>query len=300
MKRSPVRKREQVTLTCLRCGKEFERSAKEVARRNTDTFCSKVCQGRYLGEKRSKRISCPICSTRFYLGSERARKTCSAKCARERKRRQREKKCVHCAKLFEAPPSQFGRKFCSPRCASASKMKFSPKNCECCGTEFQPYNHRPRRFCSKECQHKHTVGPAHHLWRGNRRQERGPTWKENSQIARDRDRACVGCGSDNNSEKLSVDHIIPFRLTVIYGAADGVDPNHIDNLASLCRSCHGKKTRIERRILSGDIVGFVSAVKSILPIDRVDRALTLWKLGRGASNTLMFDGVPKFMSDPRD
>jgi 5-methylcytosine-specific restriction endonuclease McrA len=48
-----------------------------------------------------------------------------------------------------------------------------------------------------------------------------------------------------------VDHIIPWILL----KADESVANHFDNLASLCISCHGKKTlSVEPKLFKGDVL----------------------------------------------
>ena len=209
------------------------------------------------------------------------------------------KACKHCGKEFFPPPSTIARKFCCLRCANSSRVKLMPQICEQCGSEFTPYNSRKRRFCSSNCQHKSMVGSEHPLWRGNRRQERGSTWKENSKIARDRDKVCVGIGCGLSpveiGQRLSVDHIVPFRLTVIYGQTDGIDPNDLRNLAALCRSCHAKKTQAESLLLRGDMIGFLSIIRTIMPMDRIETALALWGLGRKKENLIPFGSTPIFL-----
>jgi hypothetical protein len=60
---------------------------------------------------------------------------------------------------------------------------------------------------------------------------------------------------------------------------ESVDPNHIDNLASLCRRCHQiKTTRIEARLMVGDVNGFVEGIRSYLPTEMVEAALQLYGL----------------------
>ena len=121
-------------------------------------------------------------------------------------------------------------------------------------------------------------GENHPLFRGNRRGYRGANWHKQAALARERDGGlCQGCGALCN-EKASVDHIVPFRLTREYGAHESKDPNDLHNLISLCRSCHAKKTQAERKLLKGDVIGFLSVVRVFMPIDKVEAALIFWGL----------------------
>jgi len=57
------------------------------------------------------------------------------------------------------------------------------------------------------------------------------------------------------------------------------DPNDLDNLVCLCRKCHQKKTTgIERRLLRGDVIGFISKMKSFVGEERTIKALSLYNL----------------------
>ena len=82
------------------------------------------------------------------------------------------------------------------------------------------------------------------------------TWAWNRIAARIRDRdnhCCRRCGKTeaDNKQKLSVDHVIPWR-----SFTDKLEANAESNLVSLCRSCHQKKTiGAERRWLRGDALG---------------------------------------------
>jgi hypothetical protein len=67
-------------------------------------------------------------------------------------------------------------------------------------------------------------------------------------------------------------------LTREYGEREGKDPNDLHNLMSLCRSCHAKKTHAERKLLRGDVIGFLAAVRVFMLIDRVESALAFWGL----------------------
>jgi hypothetical protein len=75
-----------------------------------------------------------------------------------------------------------------------------------------------------------------------------------------------------------VDHIVPFRMCKTY--EDGRDPNNLRNLICLCRSCHAKKTHMERKVLGGDVMGFISRAKAIVDLDRLLDALDYWGLVR--------------------
>lgn len=179
----------------------------------------------------------------------------------------------------------------------STKSKFVAQDCEQCREPFTPYNSRTHRFCTRKCFHEFTRGKDHPLWRGNRRHERGSTWKTNAGVVRARGCVAIGCAvnTDIAGQKLSVDHIIPFRLAVIYCQTDGIDPNDVRNLTTLCRSCHTKKTRAERFLLAGNLDSFLHRMRELFPSRVLEPALTLWSIGRSKENLLPFESVPEFM-----
>jgi hypothetical protein len=206
------------------------------------------------------------------------------------------KTCAYCSRQYKTFPSHKSI-FCSLKCSNASRAKLKPQPCEYCGKDFIPENSRKHRFCSRICRDNYTKGINHPLWRGNRRHERGATWKANRKIARERDVLCVGCGasSEDAGQKLSVDHIIPFRFTAIYAQTDNLDPNDLLNLVTLCRACHAKKTQAERILLRGDLEGFLSIVRDIIPAEHLDAAIRLWHIGELKPNLLTFEPVASFL-----
>lgn len=267
---------------CKQCGKACSK------RCISPKFCSFVCRNASLSARQElsgkwPRKQCPICGDSFrpYGNSN----TCSMRCKLKKGVIGKTRLCVSCGSSFVAVYPTSMQKYCSRLCASRGKNK-SPYEFDCAGcgkhVSMRSIGTRKRTYCTRECQRKHMVGPNNPLWRGNRRHDRGPTWKAQSRTARERDQYCIapGCGKNESElgQKLSVDHIVPFRLTVQYGAENGVDPNHLDNLACLCRSHHQMKTMAERKLLRGDIVGFRAAVATIFPLERVNAALRLWGL----------------------
>ena len=169
--------------------------------------------------------------------------------------------------------------FCSRKCRSEFDLIIPLHVCEHCSKKFYPPNSRKRRFCSAECQRAHLVGSNHPRWMGDRKRSRGDTWCAARKAARSRDKACAGCGALPEAHQLlSVDHIVPFRLARLYAESAGIDPNDLRNLVCLCRSCHGMKTQIERRLHKGDIVGFITGVRPVIPVHVLIEAMKLWGL----------------------
>lgn len=94
------------------------------------------------------------------------------------------------------------------------------------------------------------------MYRGGEIRGRGKQWTKVAEAIRRRDNyVCQRCGkpqSENGGRKLSVDHIIPWRLFI-----DETEANADANLVSLCFVCHGWKTAYaEQRYLRGDVLDF--------------------------------------------
>lgn len=122
--------------------------------------------------------------------------------------------------------------------------------CDWCGKSLT----RPRwrvettdhRFCDDDCRgawiSEHYSGPDNQNWRGGH-YEYGPGWnREKREAVRERDGLeCVACGLtqddhiDRYAEKLHVHHITPARKF-----DDPMKRNAMDNLTTLCRTCHWK------------------------------------------------------------
>jgi len=283
------------TFPCKGCGKEVTKWIKEKGK-----FCTARCYYAWKVQERGRK--CKGCGKRYTSFFDRL--FCSAECRQIFIKAKKEKVCKQCGKVFIKNIPSSSKTYCSRKCAGlAHRLKSREFTCLNCEKHVvtRMIRSRPRKFCSLECRKSYARGKNHPLWRGNSRLERGPTWRGNSRLARERDKRCVapGCGKEGADlgQKLSVDHIVPFRLTVLYGQTDGVDPNHLDNLACLCRAHHGLKTHTaEAKLLRGDLMGFRSDMATILPLDRLERALSLWNLGAHSTKTLLpFEGVPTFM-----
>jgi len=109
--------------------------------------------------------------------------------------------------------------------------------CETCGmTEQVPEYLNDRRFCSPSCRgewvSENVSGEDHPLWEGGRSGWRGPNWRDQRQKALGRDNhRCQIC---NSSNQLIVHHIVSY-----HEFDRDTEANAIENLATLCRSCHG-------------------------------------------------------------
>lgn len=122
--------------------------------------------------------------------------------------------------------------------------------CVQCGKSFsQPRWYANRevqsKFCSTDCRSNwdlDSFDEPFHLVLEGRPEYRGGNWKSQSKKARARDAySCQGCGvtEDGLGRQLDVHHKVPFRLF-----ESPVEANQLDNLVSLCPSCH-KRLEIE-------------------------------------------------------
>jgi 5-methylcytosine-specific restriction endonuclease McrA len=91
------------------------------------------------------------------------------------------------------------------------------------------------------------------MFRGDKDPNRGADWNRIAERVRERDGyTCRWCGKTqaDNRQKLSIDHVIPWRLFDNKAAA-----NDLSNLIALCRSCHMRKTAsFERLMMQGDFL----------------------------------------------
>ncbi len=280
-----------VQLICKQCHNTYDCELYEVNRhgkKNERKFCSKSCQILWKKENSTKPHKCRTCGKPISEKLGTSGWVCSAKCARKTWRK-REKVCVDCGNHFETIYERV--KYCSWQCYLDSRQISPLHICPQCGKEFRPPNAKaslPDSCCSWECSRLYKRGERHPLYRGKRKADRGWTWKEMQKKARERDNGECICFFHDLSykpyriEKCSVDHIIPYRVVVVWKKnGENVDPNHIDNLASMCRRCHqSKTTRIEAKLMIGDIAGFIEGLRTCFPSEIVERVLSLYGLFR--------------------
>lgn len=84
------------------------------------------------------------------------------------------------------------------------------------------------------------TGPDNPNWKGGHR-EYGPNWYDQRREARERDGyQCRVCGVDEADleYELDVHHIVPRRGFTNDGDFDHEAANQLDNLVTMCRSCH--------------------------------------------------------------
>lgn len=178
--------------------------------------------------------------------------------------------CKGCGKMFRPFPRALRRdagKFCSIACYRVRQHQrpaFVTVTCANCGHDFRrtqaAINRVKVAFCSKRCSNEYISGERHHAYRGGERHRRGPGWRTNRNLCRERDKVCRSCGKtpEDNGQALSVDHVIPWRLF-----ADERAANDLGNLIALCRNCHAKKYWIETAYIKGDVLGWLAFLEDV-------------------------------------
>lgn len=279
------RKQTQELRLCLYCHREFPDTAARrynAAHFGQGKFCSPKCAALSKAKRRCRQCGAiPPRAQMSFCGDECKRKYVVAK-----RRYTATGVCLLCGKDFEYVRRENNGKYCSRLCWDRSRHR--EFNCAKCGKVFtrRAGDRRPKKaYCSKECAKGHLRGANHPKYRGRRQSDRGPTWIKDSTLARQRDNnTCASLSHRPEIEhtlrrvKLSVDHVIPYRLILEWRKTDkALIPNHPENLIAMCRRCHCEKTQIaEPKILIGDIVGFVAAMRRFMDVDRLARALKLY------------------------
>lgn len=253
-------KNNKIKRICLTCHKVFFVD-KNVVMRGYGKFCSRSCLGsRDYGHKpKAPRIKfvCVICEKKFLrfksaISKEPNRgKCCSVKCRVKFTIKKFKITCMKCKKRFFVHPSNLkqGQRFCcSVECRKIFKRK--KITCKNCSKKIVSYKNRPRKFCSKKCQHigfsgsknpMYKIEPKKHpSWKGGIQFLPYPNgwskkFKENIRI-RD-NRKCQMCYTQEKFliKKLDVHHI-------------DYNKNNLSdkNLISLCKPCH-TKTNFNRK-----------------------------------------------------
>lgn len=258
---------------CQNCGKHFKPKDK---RKNK--FCCVNCYNEAKKSGKYKRVSvspakeCTNCGKPVRRSFVKNRKGeacdkifCSRNCYDDYRIKTTKKIIYHCKECGKEIVGYKDRElvFCSIDCRRKSTSA-SKRVCPICGKVFQPtYINKKgevrhpnnRKMCSLECVLKNYslneerkakisaafTGEKHPGWLGGRVNYRGENWRRNKRAAIKRDRACKHCGMtpEESKEKynanLEVHHIKPFRYF-----SSPEDANVMDNLITLCKSCHKK------------------------------------------------------------
>jgi len=173
--------------------------------------------------------------------------------------------CENCGEEFPARPSK-DRRFCSQDCLVEHRDYTGKRNphfksveteCAFCGATLLRRRRRVEafqwQFCDKNCHAKFRegiTGEDHPLWEGGEINY-GPNWEEQRRKARRRDQCrCQDCGMTDPEHleefdcRLSVHHITPVRDFIEDGDLDYEAAHQLENLVTVCRSCHQRRERL--------------------------------------------------------
>lgn len=223
---------------CEHCGKKFEKQW--YPSRKKHKYCSNECKH----ADNNKVVQCAYCGKEFTIYNSRTRKYCCKECDIADKR-VKDKECLFCGKRYKPTrPTYVG--YCSIQCsANARKATRLHKTCEWCGNEFiVRKGYTNARFCSVICSANGiaTRGPDSPNWKGGCDGNRGENWERQASKARKRDNyTCQRCGLYQKRPRLPVHHIIRFHDFDDYRKA-----NQLNNLITLCPSCHAAVENADR------------------------------------------------------
>lgn len=166
--------------------------------------------------------------------------------------------CGGCGEAMEVRPSRL-ENHSAVYCSSSCKPFFGRKSttgketvcCDTCGSEIErwPSMINEYNYCNPDCGSEgphYKSGEDHHRFKGAHGDYCGPNWQEKRKERLEFDGyGCVVCGmsQEQHREKwdvgLHVHHIKPRRdFRGEDGSIDWGEANDIENLVSLCASCH--------------------------------------------------------------
>ncbi|HNS50152.1 MAG TPA: DEAD/DEAH box helicase [Anaerolineae bacterium] len=100
------------------------------------------------------------------------------------------------------------------------------------------------------------------------RGDRGPNWEDQRTRARERDgRICRHCGAPERPDRAhDVHHLEPFAAyAYVRGQNDAyLEANRLENLITLCRSCHQRVE--ESRMVRGALAGLAHVLRGLAPL----------------------------------
>lgn len=181
---------------------------------------------------------CRHCGKTFFVKPHRIKegsgKYCSYKCATDSRKTRVTHNCMQCGK-----PTQ-NYKYCSKECSALSQRNRVEYTCIQCGKVIVrfPYEQGRRKYCSNECRFKAQVGAGSPVWRGGSVRY-GANWITQRDLAYQRDGGeCQVCHRKprKGEKRFEVHHIVKARTF----NRDYIAANDLNNLITLCRSCHGK------------------------------------------------------------
>lgn len=126
----------------------------------------------------------------------------------------------------------------------------------------------------------------------------GPDWQKVRVAVRTRDQfTCQVCGAAETNREHDVHHKIPFRAFIQNGVPDREQANRLENLTTLCQSCH-RKVEQNVRIRSG-LAGLGFVLGNLAPLflmcDAGDLGIysePAWSAADGKPSVVLYDLVP--------
>lgn len=255
----------------------------------------------HVHDERLPNRECAACGESFY--SEYEQKYCSDDCRDEAvsytgsdnpnyRDAKEETSCEICGTVFDYYPSSKPGKFCS-ECVETESWRTpldiegenNPRwnggkatlSCDGCGATVERYPNQitgEATFCNPDCQYEWLseafTGEGHPNWEGGSVGPYGTGWNAVREAALERDgHECVLCGT--TAEELGrnpdVHHVVPVRAFVATPVLTERDAHTLDNVVSLCPSCHrraefGRVSRAELRWRAGIVTGPDRAVQA--------------------------------------
>lgn len=262
---------------CPDCQRSFD------TRRGVAVHYSSVHDGRLPNRE------CDACGTSFY--SEYEKRYCSDDCREDAVSFEGEANpnyrggrtttnCERCGSEFEYYESAKEGVFC-PDCVENTDWQTTPTltgddnprwsggkltlRCEVCEESFERYPSDVTgeiAVCSEPCRREwlseEFTGEGHPNWKGGGNVSYGPGWNEVRARALERDGyACVVCGTTASElgRNPDVHHLVPVRVFAESDDHAVSDAHFLDNVVSLCPSCHRKAEfgRISRQRLRAGV-----------------------------------------------
>lgn len=200
---------------------------------------------------------------------------CDRQCYDKFRRKNSERKCRYCGKTFVALREKKHAQFCNDDCRRSYFAQNTVSYCLNCGQMFYPWTIDRRngriildneiKTCSGKCKKEYSqkmellrrekislafTGSGHPNWQGGKSEYRGDNWTHQRFLAKKRDNyICQCCGLTQKQavkkygSGLEVHHKKPY----VFFDGDYVQANDLENLITLCRSCHQKEEWKYRR-----------------------------------------------------
>lgn len=210
-------------VNCLTCNKEFEKPMCWI-KRHPRSYCSKVCASKG--------------HSQYMLGKDLGGSLV--------------RKCLYCKSNFRTYKSQ-NKRFCSKKCVDMYKVGTLPWNTGLTKNTSASLFQSSKKHLGENNSMFGKYGDKSGNWQGGktslqmmiRTSDRYFQWR--SDVFKRDNYKCLICGK--NSNKLHVDHIVPFSVIVYENKIKTLSEANncellwnIDNGQTICQECHKKKT----------------------------------------------------------